>query len=38
MLVNLFSNENQEREKAWILASLVSKDNWFSKQTFKWQC
>jgi hypothetical protein len=34
---DLFSNENKEREKSWILASLVSKDNWFSKQSFKWQ-
>ena len=33
---NLFSKENKEKEKAWILASLVSKDSWFNKQVFNW--
>jgi hypothetical protein len=36
ILLIYFKTQTQERERAWILASLVSKDNWFNKQTFKW--
>ena len=35
---NLFQEEPVDfKDKAWIMASLVSKQGWFSKQIFKWK-